>query len=82
MTFSVNGEVDDDLTRDDNTAMPTSATVPTACGDCWAFAGWSTNEDEDGAPAYAGGDTQPCMPFIGKALLPCIRPSQVVRPIR
>ena len=57
LTFSVNGEVDDDLTRDDNTAMPTSATVPTACGDCWAFMGWSTNSSESSAPAYAGGDT-------------------------
>lgn len=57
LTFSVNGEVDDDLTRDDNTAMPSTAAVPTACGDCWTFMGWSTNSSESGAPAYAGGAT-------------------------
>ena len=57
LTFSVNGVIDDELTRDDNTAMPSTATVPTACGDCWAFMGWSTDAEEDGAPAYAGGDT-------------------------
>ena len=57
ITFSVNGVIDGELTRDDNTAMPSTATVPTACGDCWAFAGWSTDPDEDGAPAYAGGAT-------------------------
>lgn len=57
LTFSVNGVIDDELTRDDNTAMPSTATVPTACGDCWAFMGWSTNSSESGAPAYAGGAT-------------------------
>lgn len=57
LTFSVNGEIADELTRDDNTGLPTSASVPTACGDCWAFAGWSTNYAEDGIPAYAGGAT-------------------------
>jgi len=57
LTFSVNGAIDDELTRDDNTAMPSTAAVPTACGDCWAFMGWSTNPSESGAPAYAGGAT-------------------------
>ena len=57
LTFSVNGAIDDELTRDDNTAMPSTAAVPTACGDCWAFMGWSTNSSESGAPAYAGGAT-------------------------
>ena len=57
LTFSVNGDIDDELTRDDNTAMPSTAAVPTACGDCWAFMGWSTDPDEDGAPEYAGGAT-------------------------
>ena len=57
LTFSVNGVIDGELTRDDNTAMPSTATVPTACGDCWAFMGWSTNSSESGAPTYAGGAT-------------------------
>ena len=57
LTFSVNGVIDDELTRDDNTAMPSTAAAPAACGDCWAFMGWSTDPDEDGAPAYAGGAT-------------------------
>ena len=57
LSFSINGVIDDELTRDDNTAMPSSAAVPAACGDCWAFAGWSTDSDEDGAPAYSGGAT-------------------------
>ena len=57
LTFTVNGVADGTLTRDDNTALPSTATVPAACGDCWAFMGWSTDAEEDGAPAYAGGDT-------------------------
>ena len=57
LKFSVNGAIDGTLTRDDNTAMPSTAAVPTACGDCWAFMGWSTDPDEDGAPEYAGGAT-------------------------
>ena len=56
LTFSVNGVIEDELTRDDNTAMPSTAAVPTACGDCWAFMGWSTDPDEDGSGTiYAGG---------------------------
>lgn len=55
-TFSVNGVIDDALTIDDNAAMP-SADVPTACGDCWSFLGWSTDDEEDEAAEYASGDT-------------------------
>ena len=57
LTFSVNGVVDDELTRDDNTAMPSTATVPASCGDCWSFVGWSTDDEEDEAAEYAGGAT-------------------------
>jgi len=57
LTFSVNGAIDGTLTRDVTESLPSSATVPTSCGDCWAFMGWSTDAEEDGAPAYAGGDT-------------------------
>ncbi len=57
LKFSVNGAIDGTLTRRDNTAMPSSATVPSACGSCWEFIGWSTDSEEDEAPAYAGGAT-------------------------
>ena len=54
--FSVDGTVDGTLTIDDGAAMP-SADVPTACGDCWAFAGWSEDSEESSAIDYASGDT-------------------------
>ncbi len=54
--FSVNGTIDGTLTRDDGAAMP-SATVPTTCGDCWAFLGWSEDSEESSAIDYASGDT-------------------------
>lgn len=55
-TFSVNGSIVPALTIDDNAAMP-SATVPTTCGDCWAFLGWSEDSEESSAIDYASGDT-------------------------
>lgn len=57
LKFSVNGAIDGTLTRDDNTAMPSTATVPASCGDCWSFMGWSTDDEEDEAAEYAGGAT-------------------------
>ena len=55
ITFSVNGAIDDDLTRDVTEDLPSSADVPTACGDCWEFAGWDASSTCSTTPEYAGG---------------------------
>ncbi|MBR6168051.1 MAG: InlB B-repeat-containing protein, partial [Paludibacteraceae bacterium] len=54
--FSVNGDIVPGLTIDDGDEMP-SADVPTDCGDCWAFLGWSEDSEESSAIDYASGDT-------------------------
>ena len=54
ISFSVNGNIIS--TQAVTAALPSSATVPTSCGDCWAFAGWSTNSECSTAPEHAGGE--------------------------
>lgn len=54
--FSVNGVVDDELTCDVTASLPSSATVPTSCGDCWAFAGWDASSTCSTTPGHAGGE--------------------------
>lgn len=54
--FSVNGVVDDELTCDVTASLPSSATVPTSCGDCWAFAGWDASSSCSTTPGHAGGE--------------------------
>lgn len=56
LTFSVNGAIDDDLTRDVTEDIPSSATVPTSCGDCWAFVGWDASSTCSTTPGHAGGE--------------------------
>lgn len=54
--FSVNGVVDDELTCDVTASLPSSATVPTSCGDCWLFAGWDESPTCSTTPGHAGGE--------------------------
>jgi len=56
LTFSVNGAIDGTLTRDVTENLPSSATVPTSCGDCWAFAGWDASSTCSITPGHAGGE--------------------------
>ncbi len=56
LTFSVNGAIDGTLTRDVTADLPSSATVPTSCGDCWAFAGWDASSTCSITPGHAGGE--------------------------
>ena len=57
--FSVNGDIVPELTIDDGAEMPGSGDVdvPTECGNCWAFAGWSEDPEEDSGIDYASGAT-------------------------
>ncbi|MBQ8938770.1 MAG: InlB B-repeat-containing protein [Paludibacteraceae bacterium] len=59
LTFSVPTGASAVAGQNSNVALPT-AEVPTDCGDCWAFAGWTTAEyaESSSAPAklFAAGD--------------------------
>lgn len=64
LTFSVPSGVTQPSTQKSSLSLPTPTGSPTNCGDCWAFAGWttSTNSTYSGSsaptPLYAAGSTQ------------------------
>lgn len=64
LTFTVPSGVTQPDTQKSSVALPTPSGSPTNCGDCWAFAGWttSTNSTYSGSsaptPLYAAGSTQ------------------------
>ena len=48
LTFSVPAGVSDVAGQTSTSALP-SAGVPTNCGDCWAFMGWTPDDDYEGS---------------------------------